>query len=78
MAMLVDVNNTWNLTFVERWSLGEVTTDLAISCFAGALMLRDMDLGGWMFNGLDAFSVLGASGNSEVPGLGFRYDSDDR
>ena len=28
-----------------------------------------------MFNGLDPFSVLGASGNPEVPGLGFRYDT---
>jgi hypothetical protein len=31
-----------------------------------------------MFNRVDAFAVLGASGNSEVPGLGFRYDSDER
>jgi hypothetical protein len=28
-----------------------------------------------MFSGLDPFSVLGASGNPGVPGLGFRYDS---
>ena len=75
---LVDVNNTWNLTFVEQWSLGEVTTELAMSCFAGALMLQAMGLGGWMFNGVDAFSVLGASGNPRVPGLGFRFDTDDR
>jgi hypothetical protein len=30
-----------------------------------------------MFNGLDPFSVLGASGNPSVPGLGFRYDSNE-
>ena len=75
---LVDVNNTWNLTFVEQWSLGELTTELATSCYAGALMLQAMGLGGWMFNGVDAFSVLGASGNPRVPGLGFRFDADDR
>ncbi len=75
---LVDVNNTWNLTFVEQWSLAEVTTELATSCYAGTLMLQAMGLGGWMFNGVDAFSVLGASGNPKVPGLGFRYDTDDR
>lgn len=28
----------------------------------------------WMFNGLDSFAVPGASGNPDVPGLGFRYD----
>jgi hypothetical protein len=41
-------------------------------------MLQAMGLGGWMFNGLDAFSVLGASGNPKVPGLGFRYDIEER
>lgn len=75
---LVDVNNTWNLSFVEQWSLGEITAELSTSCYAGTLLLQAMGLGGWMFNGMDAFSVLGASGNPEVPGLGFRYDSDDR
>jgi hypothetical protein len=75
---LVDLNNTWNLTFVEQWSLGEVTAELATSCYAGALMLQAMGLGGWMFNGVDPFSVLGASGNPQVPGLGFRFDTDDR
>ena len=37
-----------------------------------------MGLCGWMFNGIDPFSMLGASGNPDVPGLGFRYDQDDR
>ncbi|MEW5746609.1 MAG: hypothetical protein AB1805_14350 [Nitrospirota bacterium] len=75
---IVEVNNTWPLTFVEQWSMAELTTELAISCYAGALMLQAMGLGGWMFNGVDAFSVLGASGNPDVPGLGFRYDKDER
>ena len=75
---IVEVKNTWNLTFAEQWSLAELTTELANSCYAGTLMLQAMGLGGWMFNGLDAFSVLGASGNPEVPGLRFRFDTDDR
>ncbi len=41
-------------------------------------MLQAMGLGGWMFNGMDPFSVLGASGNPAVPGLGFRFDADER
>ncbi len=75
---LVDVNNTWPITFVEQWSLAELTTELATGCYAGALMLQAMGLGGWMFNGIDAFSYLGASGNPDVPGLGFRYDTNER
>ena len=75
---IVDVSNTWPLTFVEQWSMAELTAELSTSCYAGTLLLQSMGLGGWMFNGLDPFSVLGASGNPEVPGLGFRYDIDER
>ncbi|AFM24901.1 hypothetical protein [Desulfomonile tiedjei] len=74
---MVDVNNTWPLTFVEQWSLGEVSVEVSLSCYAGALMLQAMGLGGWMFNGIDPFSVLGASGDPAVPGLRFRYDENE-
>jgi hypothetical protein len=74
---MVDVNNVWPITFVEQWSLSELTVELSNSCYAGTLMLQAMGLGGWMFNGLDPFSVLGASGDPEVPGLGFRYDENE-
>jgi hypothetical protein len=75
---IVDVNNVWPVTFVEQSSLAEVTAELSMSCYAGALMLQAMGLGGWLFNGIDPFSVLGASGDPNVPGLGFRYDEDER
>jgi hypothetical protein len=75
---IVDVENVWNITFVEQWSLSELTVELGASCYAGTLMLQAMGLGGWMFNGVDPFVMLGASGNPDVPGLGFRYDTDDR
>jgi hypothetical protein len=77
-SSIVDVKNTWPLTFVEQWSMAEVTAELSTSCYAGTLMLQAMGLGGWMFNGLDPFAMLGASGNPDVPGLGFRYDSNER
>lgn len=74
---LVDVDNPYPLTFVEQYALTEATAELSTSCYAGMLMLQSMGLGGWMFDGLDRFSVLGASGNPEVPGLGFEYQSSD-
>lgn len=74
---LVDLENPWPLTFVEQYALTELTAELSAACYAGMLMLQPMGLGGWMFDGLDRFSVLGASGNPEVPGLGFRYDMKD-
>jgi len=75
---LVDVNNVWPLTWLELWSLAEVTAELSMSCYAGALMLQAMGLGGWTFNGLDPFAVLGASEDRKAVGLGFRYDSSER
>src|SRR5690606_8258495 len=41
-------------------------------------MLQAMGLGGWMYDGLDRLSVLGASGEPRSPGLGFRFDTDPR
>ena len=62
----------------RQYALTEATAELASACYAGVLLLQAMGLGGWMFDGIDRFSMLGASGNPEVPGLGFRYDSDQR
>lgn len=75
---LVDVENPFPLTFLDQYALTEVTAELATSCYAGMLMLQAMGLGGWMFDGIDRHTVLGASGDPAVPGLGFRYDTDKR
>jgi hypothetical protein len=75
---IVDVENIWPITFVEQWSLSELTVELGASCYAGTLMLQAMGLGGWMLNGVDPFAMLGASGDPKVVGLGFRYDKDER
>lgn len=75
---LVDIDEPFPLTFIEQYAITELTAELATSCYAGMLMLQAMGLGGWMFDGLDRFTVLGASGDPDVPGLGFRYDADDR
>lgn len=75
---LVDVENPYPLSYMDRYALAEATVELSTSCYAGALTLQALGLGGWMYDGIDPFTVLGASGNPEVPGLGFRYDTDDR
>jgi hypothetical protein len=75
---MVDITRTWPITFAEQWCLGEAAVESSISCYAGTLILQAMGLGGWMFNGLDPFSVLGASSDPNVPGLGFRFDEDPR
>jgi hypothetical protein len=75
---VVDVDNPYPLTYMEQLSLAEVTAELSTACYAGALMLQATGLGGWMFDGITPFSVLGASGDPAMPGLRFRYDTDPR
>lgn len=75
---LVDTSEPLPLTFVEQYALTETTAELTTSCYAGALTLQAMGLGGWMFDGIDRFCMLGASGNPEVPALGFNYIEDER
>jgi hypothetical protein len=77
-ADVLGVNKVWPVTLLEQMSFGEVTAELSTSCYAGTLMLQAMGLGGWMFNGIDHFAMLGASGDPEVPGLAFRFDTDER
>jgi hypothetical protein len=73
-AGLVNVEAPYPLTYVDQFGLNGVTVELSTSCYAGALMLQAMGLGGWMYNGINPFSVLGASGDPEVPGLGFQFE----
>ena len=75
---LVNVDEPLPLTFAEQYALTEATAELATACYAGVLLLQGMGLGGWMFDGIDRFAMLGASGHPDVPGLGFRYDQDER
>ena len=75
---LVDIDEPFPLSFLEQYALTEATAELTTSCYAGMLMLQAMGLGGWMFDGIDRHTVLGASGDAAVPGLGFRYDTDER
>ncbi len=70
---LVDPNRVIPLSFLEQYTLLEANAELVSACYAGALMLQAMGLGGWMYNGVNPYSVLGASGDPAVPGLGFDY-----
>ncbi len=77
-ADIVDIDNPYPLTFLDQYSLTECTAELSTAAYAGMLMQQAIGLGGWMFNGIDRLTMLGASGDPDVPGLGFRYDTDER
>ena len=75
---VVDVKKSYPLSVAEQMTLAEVSVEVSTACYAGTLMLQALGLGGWTFSGLNPFSVLGASGDPGVPGLGFRHDLDER
>ncbi len=67
---IVDVDSVWPITFAEQSAFAEVNVEIGASCYAGALMLQAMGLGGWMYNGVDPFAVLGSERGPAGPGLG--------
>jgi hypothetical protein len=36
---IVNIENAWPITFVDQWSLSELTVELGTSCYAGASIL---------------------------------------
>lgn len=75
---LVDIDDPVPLSFLDQYSLAELSAELATATYSGMLLQQAIGLGGWMFDGIDRLTVLGASGDPNVPGLGFRYDTDER
>jgi hypothetical protein len=75
---LVDVNKPVPLTVLEQSSLADMTAEFSTSCYAGMLMLQPLGLGGYMYEGIDRHTILGASGDPAVPGLGFRHDTNEK
>ncbi|WP_229310988.1 hypothetical protein [Larkinella soli] len=69
---LVDIENPYPLSYLEQLCLTEATAEVSTACYAGMLMLQATGLGGWMFDGIDRFAMLGAGGEPGV-GLGFHH-----
>ncbi|ODN71898.1 hypothetical protein [Methylobrevis pamukkalensis] len=69
----LDLSVAYPMTFLEQIAMTDVAVEMGTACYAGALMLQALGLGGWMYTGLNPFTVLGASGDPAVPGLGFRF-----
>jgi hypothetical protein len=76
--VIANPNDVIPLSFLEMMAIAECSAEISMSCYAGALMLQAMGLGGWAFDGLDWMAILGASGDPKIPGFGFRYDTNER
>lgn len=72
-AHRLNLEAAWPMRLIEQTALTDVSVEMGTACYAGALMLQALGLGGWMYTGLNPFTVLGASGDPAIPGLGFRF-----
>jgi hypothetical protein len=70
---VVNLDEPAPISVVEQEALTGCTAEIAMSCFSGMLALQAMGIGGWMFDGLSTHSLLGGSGDPDVPGLGFYF-----
>lgn len=76
-SRMIDMNSLYPLSFVEQLTMAEATVEISTSCFAGALLLQAMGLGGWMYDGIDRHSVFGVTGAPGNLGLGFSSEKRD-
>jgi hypothetical protein len=76
--VIANPNDVVPLSFLELMTIAECSAEISMSCYAGALMLQAMGLGGWAFDGMDWMVILGASGDPQIPGFGFRFDKNER
>ena len=77
-ASLRHTGSPFPLSFVEQYTLAEASAELFGAAYNGHLVLGALGLGGWTFDGIDRLSILGASGDPAVPGLGFHVQEDVR
>ncbi|MFT4042627.1 MAG: hypothetical protein QM673_05620 [Gordonia sp. (in: high G+C Gram-positive bacteria)] len=77
-ASLRHAGEPFPLSFVEQYTLAEASAELITAAYNGHLLLGALGLGGWTFDGIDRLSILGASGDPDVPGLGFDVATDSR
>ena len=53
-------------------------TSTAIMGHNAVLSMQAMGLGGWLYTGINGLSAMGAFADEGVPGMGFRFVTDDR
>jgi hypothetical protein len=71
---LIDLKNLLPLSYLDQMAMAEATVELSTACFSGCLLLQAMGLGGWMYDGINPYSVFGVTGDPDNKGLGFKAE----
>ncbi len=75
---LLDEAKRVPLSQMEQTALTGTAAALATMGHNIMLMLQAMGLGGWMYTGLNTYSLMGAFTEQGVAGLGFRFQRDEQ
>jgi hypothetical protein len=77
-AGVLDLTLPFPLEDLERLLLASAVAEGSFMAYNIVLLLQAMGLGGWLYNGINGLTILGASADQGVPGFGFRFHTDER
>jgi hypothetical protein len=77
-AGVLDPELSFPIEFLEQQLLGSAVSEATIMAYNVTLLLQAMGLGGWLYSGINAFTILGAFAERGLPGFGFRFQMDPR
>jgi hypothetical protein len=75
---LLNENMGFPLEELERLLFGSATGEATMMAYNVTLLMQAIGLGGWIYSGINAHTILGAFAAEGLPGFGFRYEQDPR
>jgi hypothetical protein len=73
---VLDERMGFPLEELERLLSGSAAAEASIMAYNITLLLQAIGLGGWLYSGINAHTILGAFAPQGLPGFGFRYQTD--
>lgn len=75
---MIDGAKRFSIFEFDQYCLATGAMELSLMCHNMVLAMQAMGLGGWMYTGINPASLMGAFTSAGIPGLGFRFVSDER
>ena len=75
---VLDPAKAFPIEFLEQQVLGSAAAETSFMANNVMLLMQAIGLGGWLYSGINTFTVLGAFAAQGLPGYGFRFTTDPR
>ena len=75
---ILDAELPFPIEFLEQQMLGSAVSEASFMANNVMLVMQAIGLGGWLYSGANAFTILGAFAGDGLPGFGFRFQMDPR